>query len=119
MNTLIATRPSIEIEIVSAMPDRTVRERVRLPANANVCDALAASTLEEARLASHAMRAVDHVAQSLVGIWGRRAMQNAPLADGDRIEIYRELIADAKTARLKRASEQGYRWQGRTRRAAR
>jgi putative ubiquitin-RnfH superfamily antitoxin RatB of RatAB toxin-antitoxin module len=41
------------------------------------------------------------------------------LSDGDRIELYRPLIADPKAARKKRATEQGYRWQGRTRRAAR
>jgi sulfur carrier protein len=62
------------------------------------------------------MQAVDHIADSFVGIWGRRTLLSTPLTDGDRIELYRELIADAKSARLKRAGEQGYRWQGRTRR---
>jgi len=38
-----------------------------------------------------------------VGIFGKPAQLNAPLREGDRVEIYRLLIADPKAARRERA----------------
>lgn len=38
-----------------------------------------------------------------VGIFGEPAQLNAQLGDGDRVEIYRPLIADPKEARRERA----------------
>ena len=40
-----------------------------------------------------------------VGVFGKAAKLETPLADGDRVEIYRPLIADPKEARKKRAAE--------------
>jgi len=40
-----------------------------------------------------------------VGVFGKAAPLSAKLNDGDRIEIYRPLIADPKEARKKRAAE--------------
>jgi putative ubiquitin-RnfH superfamily antitoxin RatB of RatAB toxin-antitoxin module len=37
------------------------------------------------------------------GIYGRRVAANHPLLDGDRIEIYRPLLADPRVARRARA----------------
>ena len=54
-----------------------------------------------------------------VGLWGKLVPLDTVLHDGDRLERYRGLIADPKQARHQRATVQGYRWQGRTRRAAR
>jgi uncharacterized protein len=112
------TTETIEVEIVEAHARRALRERVRVPTNACVRDALQPCSLERAHELLVAMQSIDHVADSYVGVWGRRVLLDTKLVNGDRIELYRELIADAKTARLKRANEQGYRWQGRTRRAA-
>ncbi|MEW8625399.1 MAG: RnfH family protein [Candidatus Thiodiazotropha sp.] len=39
------------------------------------------------------------------GIFGKAAKLDALLNDGDRVEIYRPLIADPKEARKKRAAE--------------
>ncbi|MCG7935238.1 MAG: RnfH family protein [Candidatus Thiodiazotropha taylori] len=39
------------------------------------------------------------------GIFGKAAKLNAMLSEGDRVEIYRPLIADPKEARKKRAAE--------------
>ncbi|MEJ2621117.1 MAG: RnfH family protein [Candidatus Thiodiazotropha sp.] len=39
------------------------------------------------------------------GIFGKAAKLDAVLNDGDRVEIYRPLIADPKEARKKRAAE--------------
>ena len=46
--------------------------------------------------------AVD-ISTQAVGIWGRAAALDAPLADGDRVEIYRPLAMDPKEARRRRA----------------
>jgi uncharacterized protein len=108
----------IHIEVVDAHADRVDRTQLTLANGANLGDALAASSLPQARDALAHMKAVTHVADSSVGVWGRRALLNTTLQSGDRVELYRALIADAKIARSKRASEQGYRWQARTRRAA-
>lgn len=43
------------------------------------------------------------ISTQTVGIWGRAATLDSPLADGDRVEIYRPLRLDAKEARRRRA----------------
>ena len=41
--------------------------------------------------------------EPLLGIWGRACAPEAPLADGDRVEIYRPLTMDPNEARRLRA----------------
>ena len=43
------------------------------------------------------------LSQAPVGIFGRRVEQDHVLADRDRVEIYRPLIAEPKAARRRRA----------------
>ena len=38
-----------------------------------------------------------------IGIYGRVVAKQAPLADGDRVEVYRPLLVDPKEARRRRA----------------
>ena len=38
-----------------------------------------------------------------IGIFGKQVAPDTPLRDGDRVEIYRPLIADPKAARRERA----------------
>jgi putative ubiquitin-RnfH superfamily antitoxin RatB of RatAB toxin-antitoxin module len=45
------------------------------------------------------------LATSKVGVFGKLSKLDAPLNPGDRVEIYRPLIADPKEARKKRAAE--------------
>jgi putative ubiquitin-RnfH superfamily antitoxin RatB of RatAB toxin-antitoxin module len=45
------------------------------------------------------------LAKNKVGIFGKAAKLDAQLGEGDRVEIYRPLIADPKEARKKRAAE--------------
>ncbi|MCU7932247.1 MAG: RnfH family protein [Candidatus Thiodiazotropha sp. (ex Codakia rugifera)] len=40
-----------------------------------------------------------------IGIFGKAAKPDVMLSEGDRVEIYRPLIADPKEARKKRAAE--------------
>ncbi|MBK1708821.1 MULTISPECIES: RnfH family protein [Marichromatium] len=47
------------------------------------------------------------LARNKVGVFGKLAKLDQALEDGDRIEIYRPLIADPKAARKRRAAGAG------------
>ena len=88
------TRGMIRVEVVSALSERTWSAELRLPEGATVAEALA----------DPAGRAVFPAAATLpVGIHSRQCMPDQALRDGDRIELYRPLIIDAKNARRERA----------------
>ena len=95
----------MRVTLISAWPDRVDEQAIELTESTTLGDALLAFGIND-------------LSQANVGIWGKSVPLNTPLKDGDRIERYRPLIADPKLARHRRANEQGYRWQGRTRRAA-
>ena len=89
----------LHIEVVYATPARQTLLQVELEPGATVADALAA-------VAGQApFRDLD-MAQHALGIYGRLCDARQPLRDGDRVEIYRELLMDAKTARQRRATRQ-------------
>ena len=69
---------------------------VTLPAGATVADAVAASGLR--RALRRCLR------RSRYAIHGQRARPETPLVDGDRIELTRPLVADAKAIRRARAA---------------
>jgi len=102
--------PALTVTIVAAWPDRFEQRTLSLASGATLRDALllvgdvGVDSLDESDLD--------------VGVWGKRVPLATLLRDGDRIERYRPITADPKQARHNRASQQGYRWQGRTRRAA-
>ena len=68
---------------------------VRLPSGATVRDAIEAAQIRARR--PELQDAVDP------GIWGRRCSLEQPLADGDRVELYRPLVIDPKEGRRARA----------------
>ena len=80
----------------SARPGEAREVEVALPAGARVLDAIEASG------ATVGVDAVD-ISTQPVGIWGRGVALDAPLAEGDRVEIYRPLQMDPKEARRRRA----------------
>ena len=69
--------------------------RIELPAGATLIDALRASGVLER---------YPHIdlARQAVGVWGRVCALEAPLKEGDRVEIYRPLQVDPKEARRRR-----------------
>jgi putative ubiquitin-RnfH superfamily antitoxin RatB of RatAB toxin-antitoxin module len=81
----------MKIEVVYALPENARALSVELAPGATVQDALAASGF---RIQNHA-----------VGIFGKRVALEHPLADGDRVEIYRPLAMDPKEARKRRAQK--------------
>lgn len=86
----------IAIEVVYAEPARVWRRALTLSATATVVDALVAVGAEQELQ-------VD-LSALVLGIFGARVKLDAVLQDGDRIEIYRPLAADAKEARRRRAA---------------
>ena len=87
---------TITVSVVLALPERAVEIELRLPEGATAADALA-------RFPAHESGGVD-LAAAAVGVWGRRVGRDHPLGDGDRLEIYRPLVADSGTVRRKRAA---------------
>jgi putative ubiquitin-RnfH superfamily antitoxin RatB of RatAB toxin-antitoxin module len=88
----------IGIEVAYAEPHRAVVKAYRLAPPATIDDALRLAA------ADPEFAGID-LAVSAVGIFGRVSIPGQMLADGDRIEIYRPLAADPKSARRARARE--------------
>jgi len=82
---------SIRVEVVAALPGRVDAVTVELPAGAVVRDALRAAGVQAEE----------------VGVFGKRVRADTPLADGDRVEIYRALALDPKERRRQRARKRG------------
>lgn len=86
----------ISIEVVYATPERQALLQVDLPDTCSVAEAIAASKITEA-FPGH------DLAKCAVGIWGKPCDRTRVVADGDRIEIYRELPLDPRDARRRLA----------------
>ncbi len=88
----------ISVEVAYALPD----EQVILS-----CDLAAGSTVQEAIEASGILDRfpdIDLTTQK-VGVFGKLKKTDQVLRDGDRVEIYRPLIADPKEVRKQRAAQ--------------
>ena len=104
---MIAVIAVIAVTVVEAWAGKLTQHQLELADGATIREALIAAGLGD----------VAHDENS--GLWGQRVPMNTALKNGDRVERYRPVIADAKQARHQRADAQEYRWQARTRRAAR
>jgi len=89
----------IDIEVVYALPDEQMLFRQPVPEGVTVAEAIKLCGILEK------YPEIDLAANKL-GIFGKLVKADAALRDGDRIEIYRPLIADPKVVRRMRA-EQG------------
>jgi uncharacterized protein len=91
----------LRVTVVYSPGPRTVDEQtLSLPLGSTVGSAIAASGLlvKYSELSD---------ASLLLGIWGRKALQDTPLRDADRVEVYRALKVDPKVARRERFVKQG------------
>ncbi len=82
--------------VIFALPNRQWCQRVELEPGATVRHAIERSGLCEQVPELHGQTIE-------AGIFHRRCSLDAPLRDGDRIEIYRPLLIDPKDARRLRA----------------
>ncbi|GAA3594070.1 RnfH family protein [Gibbsiella dentisursi] len=88
--------PDIRVEVVYALPERQYLRTVTLAQGSSVEQAIRASGLLE-------LRSEIDLAANKVGIYSRPAKLGDDVNDGDRVEIYRPLIADPKELRRQRA----------------
>jgi len=89
----------IRVEVVLAMPDR--QELVSLEVEEGTTLAMAISLSGVAEKFEGFEPDLDRV-----GIFGQKANPDRILCPGDRVEIYRPLLADPKEVRRQRALEQ-------------
>jgi uncharacterized protein len=90
----------LKVEVVYALPEQQVVVELEVEEGTTVGDAIERSGIPgrfpEAR-----------IGEGNVGVFGRPVELDAPVRDGDRVEIYRPLIADPKQARRERAKKRG------------
>jgi putative ubiquitin-RnfH superfamily antitoxin RatB of RatAB toxin-antitoxin module len=86
----------IRVEVVYALPDKQYLREVTLEQGATVEQAIEASGLLQLR------RDID-LSQNKTGIFSRPVKLGDRVEEGDRVEIYRPLIADPKELRRQRA----------------
>jgi putative ubiquitin-RnfH superfamily antitoxin RatB of RatAB toxin-antitoxin module len=86
----------LQIEVAYAEPQRAIVKTFRLAPQSRVADAMRLAALDP----DFSGVALEN---SALGIFGRVVGRDHPLKEGDRIEIYRPLTADPKTARRARA----------------
>ena len=86
----------MRVSVAVALPGGQEVVDVEVAASATVADAIRAARLETR------FPGVDFGAMR-TGIWSRPAARDAALREGDRVELYRELKADPKDMRRRRA----------------
>ena len=90
---------TIHVEVVLAMPERQELVALEVAVGSTLADAIAQSGVTE-------MFEGFELDTAKVGIFGLKASRDQVLREGDRVEIYRPLIADPKESRRQRALKQ-------------
>ena len=90
---------TIHVEVVLAMPERQELIALEVNSGSTLADAIAQSGVVE-------MFEGFELDTAKVGIFGLKASPDQVLREGDRVEIYRPLIADPKESRRQRAVKQ-------------
>ena len=86
----------MKVSVAIALPSRQEVIEVELPEGSDVAAALSSPAVR-ARWPGLDLEACD------AGIWSRRCARDTALREGDRVEAYRPLAADAKAQRRERA----------------
>lgn len=94
----MAGNDRIRVEVAYARPDRQLILPVELDPGATLLEAVHRSGILDEFPEIDPERAK-------MGIFGKLARKDQPLRQGDRVEIYRSLIADPKEVRRQRARE--------------
>ncbi len=92
---------ALEVEVAWALPGRALLKSCRLPPGATAADALRAAAAD-AEFAAAGVTAAGVPAGCAIGIFGQVVGLARVLEPGDRVEIYRPLAADPKSARRAR-----------------
>lgn len=86
----------IKVEVVYALPEKQYLRQVKLAQGSTVKQAIEGSGLLE-------LRDDIDLDKNKVGIFSRPVKLSDEVSEGDRVEIYRPLIADPKELRRQRA----------------
>ena len=89
---------TINVEVAYALPEK----QVILAVNVELGTTIGGAIVQSGIMMEYPELDIEH---SDVGVFGKAATMTTVLADGDRVEIYRPLIADPKEIRRKRAAE--------------
>jgi hypothetical protein len=89
-------KKQLRVEVTYALPDQQVLLALEVGEGTTVREAIERSGVL-ARFPEIELK------RGHVGIFGRATPLHMPLSDGDRVEIYRPLIADPKESRRERA----------------
>ena len=89
---------SINVEVAYALPEK----QVILPVNVDVGTTIGGAIVQSGLMMEFPDLDIEH---SEVGIFGKVMPMTTVLSDGDRVEVYRPLIADPKEVRRQRAAE--------------
>ncbi len=95
MPAMAETGALVRLSVCYARPDAVFLEDVEVPAGTTIIGAIQASGLITA------YPEVDPTTLR-VGVYGKLKALDTVVRDGDRVEVYRVLTADPKTARRKR-----------------
>ncbi len=90
---------SINVEVAYALPEKQVIRKV----NVNSGTTIGAAIVQSGIMMDFPDLDIE-LENARVGVFGKVATMTTVLTDGDRIEIYRPLIADPKEVRRKRAA---------------
>lgn len=81
----------IEIELVYALPEKAICKKYQLMAGLSLSDFVQKyGILSELQISLETHK---------IGVWGTKIADDYPLKNGDRIEIYRDLLNDPKEIR--------------------
>jgi len=86
---------TMTIEVVLALPQRCWRRKVNVPAGTTAAEAVRRSGLDAV---------CEHEAGEtpVLGVFGRKVAGDHPLQPGERLELYRGLVADPRARRAAR-----------------
>jgi len=88
----------VEVEVAYARSDTQVILTLKMRPGSTVEEAVKLSGI------LHNFPEID-LAVNKVGVFGKLTKLNTPLRAGDRVEVYRQLIADPKEVRKQRAAQ--------------
>lgn len=89
---------TIAVQVVYALPDKQYLYKLSVPIGSTVLDVIKLSPILK-------VRSEIELDNLKVGVYSRIVKLTDIVKDGDRVEIYRPLVADPKELRRKRAKQ--------------
>lgn len=89
---------TVNVEVVFGLPKKQSLLALKVSSGSTVLEAIEASGIQK-------IYAEIDLKENKVGVWNKACKLTDILNDGDRVEIYRPLIADPKEVRKRRAEK--------------